>query len=94
MRSFVDPRIVLLVLLGLLSLSAASGCSHVEGAASSEAGAEAGPGELLLEITDAAMGHPTPARVEIRDANGVDYVASDALRVSASSSTARVAASA
>ena len=81
MRSFVDPRVLLLVLLGLLSLSAASGCSHVEGAASSEAGAEAGPGELLLEITDAATGHPTPARVEIRDANGVDYVASDALRV-------------
>lgn len=43
-----------------------------------------GAGKLELSVVDEATGQPTPARVELVDANGKAYVASDALLVDGS----------
>jgi hypothetical protein len=42
---------------------------------------DARPGTLKLTIADAASGRPTPARVELLDEDGQDYIAGDALPV-------------
>lgn len=59
-------------------LAAAAGCTRAKPPWVPAPAADA-PGSLLLSIEDGATRRPTPARVELLDANGRPYFADDAV---------------
>src|SRR5262245_56338837 len=64
-----------------LPLALLAGAAPVPAPGAPDGGAPARPGVIALTIIDAATGKPTPARVQVEDAQGRFHVAEDALPV-------------